>query len=764
MLLSGFLWSVKRFRPREGWLAFGLLIFIVGCLAKAIDEAGWVPEVGVVRITAVFSLFFAYLLAKRGKSPLFSWILLTLYGLLITIIHLADLLPPLNILQQGFWSLRTYWLHQGAIFYDQSVSGLHIIATGLRSEETIIFAIGFGLAFWLLLAFFVWSAIRLQNPLVGLSFMGVAFALNGYFGVVSNWYVAVFIGAAALFSAAIHYVASEQRWIRQNLDYSSEIRLDILLYTALISIFLLFASITLPGISIPKMIDAFLDHPLIAGVTLNDTVDSVEQNPKNPGDAGGSGVMPRSYLLNEIPDLSEIVVMKAAVTLGNGDPAPSSITQRTHWRGLSYENYTGRGWALSEERKESLPAYRPVPLPDVAETLPLLQEVNWLRDQRLVRYTLGEPLQFDHDVLLLWSDLDDLARVQGAETSYGATTRISIATPAQLRSASLVDVPPNIINRYTQLPDSLPERVRAMANDVAGDLDNPFDQAHALEQFLRQYPYSLAIEPTPSDRDPVDYFLFDAQSGYCDYYATSMAVLARSLGIPARMSVGFLAQKPDEHGVQTIRQLNGHSWTEIYFAGYGWVEFEPTAAFSSPHDTPLLLGTDPEITDWYQEHYGSDEVSPSLPPRDTLKTPMDWRKILLRTAFVTALLLGMGALRLWQRKPPESEDAVTAAYRRLQAQAEKLGQPIQPQQTPFEFNSAFQENLSALAAQMKMEERASQAELLAARLSVLFAERQYANSPEDHSDEAEMLWNKIKRPLWALQLRKKFYGVGKKKQ
>ena len=145
MLLSAFLWSVKRFRPREGWLAFGLLVFIVGCLTKAILEAGWVSEVDVVRITAVFSLPLAYLLAKRGKSSLFSWILLVLYGLLILIIRLTNLLPPLSILRQGFWSLRAYWMRQSGIFYDQIVNGLRAIAAGQRSEETVIFAIGFGL-------------------------------------------------------------------------------------------------------------------------------------------------------------------------------------------------------------------------------------------------------------------------------------------------------------------------------------------------------------------------------------------------------------------------------------------------------------------------------------------------------------------------------------------------------------------------------------------------------------------------------------------
>ncbi len=66
-----------------------------------------------------------------------------------------------------------------------------------------------------------------------------------------------------------------------------------------------------------------------------------------------------------------------------------------------------------------------------------------------------------------------------------------------------------------------------------------------------------------------------------------MVILARSLGLPARVAVGFLSQPPDDFGMQTIRQSNGHSWAEVYFADYGWVEFEPTAGFVTPHDSAL---------------------------------------------------------------------------------------------------------------------------------------------------------------------------------
>ena len=100
--------------------------------------------------------------------------------------------------------------------------------------------------------------------------------------------------------------------------------------------------------------------------------------------------------------------------------------------------------------------------------------------------------------------------------------------------------------RYTTLPDSVPQRVRDLAQEIAGSQTNPYDQARAIEQFLRQYPYSLEVQTPPREVDPVDHFLFEQRAGYCDFYASAMVVLARAVGLPARLAVGYLAQPEDE--------------------------------------------------------------------------------------------------------------------------------------------------------------------------------------------------------------------------
>jgi len=148
----------------------------------------------------------------------------------------------------------------------------------------------------------------------------------------------------------------------------------------------------------------------------------------------------------------------------------------------------------------------------------------------------------------------------------------------QLRTSSQT-YPQEIRNRYLSLPKTIPQRVLDLAHKLTSNISNPYDQAKAIETYLRTYPYSLDVTPPPPNRDVADYFLFDLKRGYCDYYATSMVVMARAAGLPARLVVGYSSGIYNPIKAEYIvREANAHSWVEIYFADVGWVEFEPTAS------------------------------------------------------------------------------------------------------------------------------------------------------------------------------------------
>ncbi|MDF2669798.1 MAG: transglutaminase, partial [Paenibacillus sp.] len=141
-----------------------------------------------------------------------------------------------------------------------------------------------------------------------------------------------------------------------------------------------------------------------------------------------------------------------------------------------------------------------------------------------------------------------------------------------------------------QLPASLPERVRELTKSVAARADNDYSRALAIQAFLRsQYTYSMEKPAFPSEnQDFVDHFLFDQQVGYCDHFSTSMVVMLRTLGIPARWVKGFAPghlstddpSPTDTLIAYTILNRDAHSWVEAYFPDLGWVSFEPTPGFT----------------------------------------------------------------------------------------------------------------------------------------------------------------------------------------
>lgn len=127
-----------------------------------------------------------------------------------------------------------------------------------------------------------------------------------------------------------------------------------------------------------------------------------------------------------------------------------------------------------------------------------------------------------------------------------------------------------------ELPADLPARVRELARQVTEGASTDGERALAIQDWLRSDAFSYSLEPAPgSGYDALTRFLFDDRSGYCEQFAGSMAVLARAVGIPSRVSVGFLpgSRSGDDWEV-SLHDM--HAWPELYFADLGWVRFEPT--------------------------------------------------------------------------------------------------------------------------------------------------------------------------------------------
>ncbi|RPJ36242.1 MAG: transglutaminase domain-containing protein, partial [Chloroflexi bacterium] len=202
-------------------------------------------------------------------------------------------------------------------------------------------------------------------------------------------------------------------------------------------------------------------------------------------------------------------------------------------------------------------------------------------------YWTGLLAQADADIKIAWrtgppadpvpTSNGDMLGALTAPDEYNVVSYVPQISADQLRAAGS-NYPESITRRYVRLPETTPERVLGLAREITQAALTPYDRAVAIEAYLRTFPYTLEVGPPPSGRDVVDYFLFTAQQGYCDYYATAMVVLARAVGLPARIVVGYTSGEYDARSAEyIIRKENAHSWAEVYFSGFGWVEFEPTA-------------------------------------------------------------------------------------------------------------------------------------------------------------------------------------------
>lgn len=143
-----------------------------------------------------------------------------------------------------------------------------------------------------------------------------------------------------------------------------------------------------------------------------------------------------------------------------------------------------------------------------------------------------------------------------------------------------------MVQQYTGLPDHMQEEVRLLAERACAGQETPYGKALALQRYLAtDYSYDLDVPPQPENIDFVTHFLLTTREGYCTHFASAMTVMCRMMGLPARYVEGYLAE-PDASGTAHVTGLQGHAWTEVYFAGFGWLTFDATPGQGSGQTQP----------------------------------------------------------------------------------------------------------------------------------------------------------------------------------
>ncbi|MCL1788288.1 MAG: transglutaminase-like domain-containing protein, partial [Defluviitaleaceae bacterium] len=160
---------------------------------------------------------------------------------------------------------------------------------------------------------------------------------------------------------------------------------------------------------------------------------------------------------------------------------------------------------------------------------------------------------------------------------------------------------------FMGVPDIVPQRVHDLTHDIVADYTGDFERIMAIRDFLLQFPYTLTPAPVPPGVCFVDHFLFEGQEGYCTYFASAMAIMARIAGVPSRYVEGFVLPTSINHMENvTVTNRMAHAWVEVYLEGFGWhiIEATPTYAFLANPSLPAPVGgsgAQPFGDDWYRD-------------------------------------------------------------------------------------------------------------------------------------------------------------------
>lgn len=267
-----------------------------------------------------------------------------------------------------------------------------------------------------------------------------------------------------------------------------------------------------------------------------------------------------------------------------------------YWRVDSKDVYTGKGWLQHS-------AYRPQMIEENEFTVTHSETGNFLRSQEIEVSFMSDatylPLPYGNAQITLDSGFSGFAyfehsqRVNLLENAEEERQVAILSQEPAFPVAALQQVTLSLDEEmlpFVTLPGTLPQRVGTLAKELTKDAATMYDKVTAIESYLNSSPefrYSKVDVVAPLlDQDYVDQFLFESKVGYCDNFSTAMVVLLRTLGIPARWAKGFSPGTaiPSFNSRKTyeIKNLNAHSWPEVYFAGYGWVPFEPTPSFTNP--------------------------------------------------------------------------------------------------------------------------------------------------------------------------------------
>lgn len=390
---------------------------------------------------------------------------------------------------------------------------------------------------------------------------------------------------------------------------------------------------------------------------------------------------------------------------------------RQYWRVESKDTYTSKGWINSvknpDERVVEDGENIEFSIPPSDEGEAKIAKVTNLSNHMFFLQPYGVTSYGTNGQRMTFNPLTEKVRLFQASApiaEYVAVYSEPIYYYDELKKIPVVHQ--ENMDNYLQLPDTLPERVRNLAEEITANFSTAYDKAKAIESYFsgNGFSYETKNVAVPGrDEDYVDQFLFDTKVGYCDNFSSAMVVMLRSVDIPARWVKGFVTgdfveQNDDGSMLYNITNNEAHSWVEAYIDGVGWVPFEPTIGYTNPINLSFEALPDeyeeeqPELKEEQKEEEQEELEQPSTSDEQQNSQEEKWNfswSMMKIPAIVLGLLLVASSIVLWftrkkwlpkyyirqYRKKAPSEEKYVTAYDRLLKQLADYGLERSKEQT-----------------------------------------------------------------------------------
>lgn len=759
-----------------------LAALMLWSVTRSIATSNWADGLSVLTSVALPALAVGIVFAQLRWLP--GWLAHLLSGALGVAWSIQQIGPLLvrevgNELGSTLSERLVTWGDKASEILIRALIWGRILQAGGRGEDIVLFVVALALLMWALGYATGWLLFRAGWAWWAVILSAFTILVNYTFASPKpNQLFFLFLGSALLLIVHQNVVRHQRRWQSSAVEYPEFMPWRFLVAGTLFCSLVVLVTSVLPGnVSSTQVARAWrtISLPLTAAREGWEKAFSTINAP--PGSGGGGFA-------------TSGIRVGGPRALGDAEVLRIRSSKYDYWRAVARDRYTGQGWqstvgeraraalgyATEVEARSPVEAGAAIPQADLAGRTLVTQTIDLVSQYSNELLIFGGqfssanlPVLIQNGILTTNSgstapNFDEIAAVF-AETplqqnnTYTITTYISTVDEQSLRGAG-ANYPDWVSSHYLQLPETVTPRTRALARQIVQDANatSPYDQAKAIESYLRRLTYDDSRPAPPEGRDWVDYFLFSAQRGYCDDFASAMIVLLRSLDVPARLAQGYAGGTLDPQlNAYIVRESVGHSWPEVYFPGYGWERFEPTpASYASVPLRPALPQADSgangagvpaisqsEAEDRLRRLLEEGELNSLRDSEINLEAIRQaqaeraaaerLRQIVIGSGVAAALLAGVALFFLSLRREVRGLSPASAAYVRLGRMAAWAGVPQGEQTTPYEYANELGRHLP--------EQRQSVDRIVDAYV----AERY---SPEvEPTGDLEQDWLAIRKPL-----------------